>query len=74
MDRIIQGDPELERLQKLLTSVKGIGRMTARFLIIYTVGFTAFESWRKFASYVEIAPFPNRSDKCPGQEQGQPLG
>ena len=61
MDRIIQEDPELERLHKLLTSVKGIGKVTSRFLIIYTVGFTAFESWRKFASYVGIAPFPNRS-------------
>lgn len=61
MDRIIREEPELERLQKLLISIKGIGEVTARFLIIYTVGFTAFESWRKFASYVGIAPFPNRS-------------
>jgi len=61
MDRIIKDEPELARLQKLLTSIKGIGQVTARFLIIYTVGFTAFESWRKFASYVGIAPFPNRS-------------
>tara|TARA_R110000744_G_scaffold186605_1_gene306006 strand:+ start:288 stop:1268 length:981 start_codon:yes stop_codon:yes gene_type:complete len=61
MDRIIREEPELERLQKLLTSVKGIGELTARFLIIYTVGFTAFESWMKFTSYVGIAPFPNRS-------------
>lgn len=61
MDRIIQEEPELARLQKLLTSVKGIGPVTARFLIVYTVGFTAFQSWRKFASYVGIAPFPNRS-------------
>lgn len=31
------------------------------FLILYTIGFTAFETWRKFASYCGIAPFPNRS-------------
>ena len=61
IDRIIQEEPELERLQTLLTGIKGIGKVTARFLIIYTVGFTAFDSWRKFASYVGIAPFPNRS-------------
>lgn len=61
IDRIIQEDPELERLQILLTGIKGIGKVTARFLIIYTVGFTAFDSWRKFASYVGIAPFLNRS-------------
>lgn len=61
IDRIIQEEPELESLQILLTGIKGIGKVTARFLIIYTVGFTAFDSWRKFASYVGIAPFPNRS-------------
>ena len=38
-----------------------IGGVTARFLIVYTVGFTAFGTWRKFASYCGIAPFPNRS-------------
>ena len=61
IERIIAQDPELERLQKLLTGITGIGKVTARFLIVYTVGFTAFENWRKFASYVGIAPFPNRS-------------
>lgn len=61
MQRIILEEPELARLQKLITSVKGIGPVTARFLIIYTGGFTTFQSWRKFASYVGIAPFPNRS-------------
>ncbi len=61
MDKIIDDDPELKELQWLLLSVHGIGRVTARFLIIYTVGFTAFKTWRKFASYVGIAPFPYRS-------------
>ena len=61
MNRIIKEEPELAKLQQLITSVKGIGPVTARFLIIYTAGFTSFQSWRKFASYVGIAPFPNRS-------------
>lgn len=61
MDKIMYGDPELKKLFRLLTSIKGIGAVTARFLIVYTVGFTAFRNWRKFASYCGIAPFPNRS-------------
>lgn len=61
LDRIIEQDPQLQKLYRLLTSIKGIGAVTARFLIVYTVGFTAFETWRKFASYCGIAPFPNRS-------------
>jgi transposase len=61
LSRIIEQDPELQHLYRLLTSIKGIGAVTATFLIIYTSGFTAFKTWRKFASYCGIAPFPNRS-------------
>ena len=57
MNQLIEEDPELLNLYQLITSVKGIGGVTARFLIGYTVGFTTFESWRKFASYCGIAPF-----------------
>jgi transposase len=61
LNRLIEEDPELQNLYRLLTSIKGIGKVTARFLIVYTVGFTAFATWRKFASYCGIAPFPNTS-------------
>lgn len=61
MDQHIKQDPELKELFKLLTSIKGIGNVTARFLIVYTSGFSTSRSWRKFASYCGIAPFPNRS-------------
>ena len=61
LDKIIEQDPQLQNLYRLLISIKGIGEVTARFLIVYTAGFTAFETWRKFASYCGIAPFPNRS-------------
>jgi transposase len=30
-------------------------------LIVCTNGFTTFKTWRKFASYCGIAPFPNNS-------------
>ena len=61
LGRLIDQDPKLKNLYQLLISVKGIGAVTARFLIVYTIGFTAFENWRKFASYCGIAPFPNSS-------------
>ena len=61
LNKLIDQDPKLQNLYRLLISVKGIGPVTARFLIVYTVGFTAFENWRKFASYCGIAPFPNSS-------------
>jgi transposase len=61
MDKLIEQGPELRELYRLLTSVKGIGGVTARFLIVQTSGFSTFKSWRKFASYCGIAPFPNSS-------------
>ncbi len=61
LDTIMARDEKLMNLNRLLTSIKGIGKVTARYLIVYTNGFTAFKTWRKFASYCGIAPFPNRS-------------
>jgi len=61
MKHLIEEDSELQNLYRLITSVKGIGGVTARFLIVYTTGFKSFETWRKFASYCGIAPFPYRS-------------
>ncbi|RXG25742.1 transposase [Leeuwenhoekiella polynyae] len=61
MDKLLQSDQELKEMMELLVGIKGIGRVTARFLIVYTAGFTSFGSWRKFASYCGIAPFPHTS-------------
>ena len=59
--KIIMGNDNLKKMYDLITSVKGVGKQTALFLIAYTSGFTRFDTWRKFASYCGIAPFPYRS-------------
>lgn len=61
LERIIGQDPELAEMYRLLVGIKGIGPVTARFLIVHTGGFKAFKTWRKFASYCGIAPFPYSS-------------
>lgn len=61
LNAIIAQDLRLQRIYQLLISIKGIGPVTARFLIGSTLGFTRFKTWRKYASYCGIAPFPNRS-------------
>lgn len=61
LERIIKQDTELKQMYRLLIGIKGIGPVTAQFLIVYTGGFKTFETWRKFASYCGIAPFPNSS-------------
>ena len=61
MKDIINTDQELKSQYKLITSIKGIGNQTALFMITATNGFSKFKSWRKFAAYSGIAPFPNSS-------------
>ncbi len=58
---IISGDFNLDKIYGLITSIKGVGKQTALFLIAYTDGFTKFKKARKFASYCGTAPFPNQS-------------
>lgn len=61
IERIIGQSQRLRNLYRLLVGIRGIGPVTARFLIVYTVGFTAFKTWRKFSSYCGTAPFPHSS-------------
>lgn len=61
MRLLIISDDNLNDQLKLITSIKGVGEQTALFMIAYTHGFTKFGTWRKFASYCGIAPFPNVS-------------
>jgi len=58
---IVCSNDELQRIYKLITSIKSIGPQTALFMIAYTDGFTKFKDSRKFAAYCGIAPFPNSS-------------
>jgi transposase len=48
---------------KLLTSVKGVGKVVATATIIKTRNFTLFNDPRKFACYCGTAPFENSSGK-----------
>ena len=63
MKVIIDNCPELKLTFELLTSIKGIGKTVAVYLIVYTHNFTRFPTWRKFACYAGVAPFENQSGK-----------
>jgi transposase len=60
---IITSNPELASNYKLVTSIKGIGKVTASDLIIKTGNFKEIDSARKAASYAGVCPFPNESGK-----------
>ena len=54
---IINEDDNLKFLYKLITSVVGIGFVTAINLLVHTNGFTMLKDARKLACYCGVAPF-----------------
>jgi len=54
---IVNEDENLKLLYKLVTSVVGIGFVTAINLLVHTNGFTVLKDARKLACYCGVAPF-----------------
>lgn len=54
---VVNEDENLKLLYKLITSVVGIGFVTAINLIVHTNGFTMLKDVRKLACYCGVAPF-----------------
>lgn len=54
---VVNEDDNLKLLYKLVTSVVGIGFVTAINLLIHTNGFTMMKDVRKLACYCGVAPF-----------------
>jgi transposase len=63
IDKLIKDDAELNRLFSLITSVSGIGKVTAVQVIIATNEFKDINNPKKFACYSGIAPFTDDSGK-----------
>lgn len=63
LDKIISGDEKLSRIYKVATSVTGIGKVTALFLICFTNEFTMYATPRQLACYAGVVPFEHTSGK-----------
>lgn len=61
IDAIIKSDPELKRLFTIVTSVVGIGKITATMIIVTTNEFKSINDPKKFACYAGVVPFVNES-------------
>lgn len=61
MQQFIAKDDELKKKYDLLTSIKGVGKVLAISLLVYTQGFTRMDDARKLACYCGVAPFEYRS-------------
>lgn len=61
MSELIKNDEKLKQLNKIITSVVGVGKVTSTALLIATQGFTKFESAKKLACYCGVVPFEHSS-------------
>ena len=61
MNNIIKDNPSLQQNDRLLQSIKGVGKILATATIIKTKNFTRFTNARKFACFCGTAPFENTS-------------
>lgn len=63
MKSIIDKEPQLKKIYKLVTSVIGIGLVIGVHLLVSTNCFTKFDNARKYACYCGVAPFEHSSGK-----------
>ena len=61
MMRIIAQDEQMNLNFKLITSIKGIGKVNGLMTIAYTENFTSFNNPRSYAVYVGVVPFDHSS-------------
>jgi transposase len=69
---MIKTDPLMDGNFKLLTSVRGIGKILGSYLIAFTENFTSFEDARSFACFAGTAPFANSSGVIKGKPRVHP--
>ena len=61
MDKTIIEDTDIERNYKLITSVPGVGKYTALYILCCTHNFATKISGKQLASYAGVAPFEHSS-------------
>lgn len=61
IDHLVAQDEHLKRLFNIITSVQGVGKITATAMIVYTNEFKDINDPSKFACYSGIAPFEHSS-------------
>lgn len=57
IDKLVMQDQELAAKVNRVVSVKGIGKVTAVALLVYTNGFTSFQSGKELSCYCGVVPF-----------------
>jgi len=60
---LLKASAELQKNFQLLQTIKGVGKITAAYMVAYTNNFTRFRDARKFNCYAGLAPFEHSSGK-----------
>lgn len=61
IQQVINQDENLQRLNTIITSIDGVGFVTAAYVILTTNEFTTITEAKKFACYAGVVPFEQRS-------------
>lgn len=61
IQKLISNDEQMLLNYRIITSIKGIGKVNAWMHIAYTENFTSFPDARKYAVYVGVIPFGHTS-------------
>jgi len=61
MLQLVKEDAPLYKQYQLITTIPAIGNITALYLLVYTDGFSRFDTWKQFACYCGVAPFDHQS-------------
>ncbi len=63
LNELVKADENLNKIYRQATSVPGIGRVTALFLVVFTNEFTMYTTPRQLACYCGVVPFEYTSGK-----------
>lgn len=69
IEELIENDVELNRLFSIITSVSGVGKVTATQILITTNEFKNINDPKKFACYAGVAPFTKESGIFKGKSR-----
>lgn len=61
LEKLIQSDQSVEENYRLMTSVQGVGKVLAWYLLVKTNNFTRISAPRKLACFVGVVPFKHQS-------------
>lgn len=67
IDELINNEPSLKEKMTLITSIKGVGKLTASRVLALMPDVHSFKSAKQFAAYIGITPKQHQSGKLTGK-------